>query len=318
MMLRGVLTTVMYLAVCLLGQAQEQPNMLFFQDNMLFYNPAFTGTYGQMASFNNRTQWAGIAEAPVLQSFAYNRDFKNKAAWGLSFQNDQIFIEQRGTVAADYNYRLELGNTHKLYLGIKAGGYFTSIDKTKLFRLTNTPNNALDAVRNYSNPLLGLGINYQTNNFHLAAGVPNILNSKRYKENEGLLTTATDRPNLYLSSSFTVAFSETLSLTPALLYRSISDAPNFLNLQLSLTFKEKMLVGISKMNNDYMGAMFLFKGMSFIDIGYAYEFSSNRNNRVLRANNHELFARIKWASKSPTQRVTPKKNSKETKEIKEN
>ena len=285
---------------------------------MLFYNPAFTGTYGQMVSLNNRTQWAGIAEAPVLQSFAYNRDFRNKTACGLSFQNDQIFIEQRGTVAADYNYRLELGNTHKLYLGIKAGGYITSIDKTKLFRLTNTPNNALDAVRNYSNPLLGLGINYQTNNFHLAAGVPNILNSKRYKESEGLLTTATDRPSLYLSSSFTVAFSETLSLTPALLYRSISDAPNFLNLQLSLTFKEKMLVGISKMNNDYMGAMFLFKGMSFIDIGYAYEFSSNRNNRVLRANNHELFARIKWASKSPTQRVTPKKNSKETKEIKEN
>ncbi len=309
-----IIGSLFLVLICQISNAQEQPSMLFFQENMLFYNPAFTGTYGQMASMNNRTQWAGISDSPVLQSFAYNSGFNNKTAWGLSFQNDKIFIEKKGTIAVDYNFRLDLSDSHKLYLGLKTGLYFMSIDKASLNRLTSTPNSALDAVRNYSNPLLGLGINYQSDYFYVAAGVPNILNSKRYKESEGLVTTATDRPNFYLSSGFFINIAESLSLKPAVLYRSTTNAPNFLNLQLSIEYKEKVSVGLSKMNNDYMGAMFLFKGMSFIDVGYAYEFSSQRGNAVLKENNHELFARIKLGgnhSKAKPIKKKPKEAEKE-------
>ena len=77
-----------------IGFSQEQPTMLFFTENAPFYNPAFTGTYGQVATVNNRTQWAGVTDAPVLQSFSYQRDFKNRAAWGVSFKNDKVFIEK--------------------------------------------------------------------------------------------------------------------------------------------------------------------------------------------------------------------------------
>ena len=143
----------------------------------MFYNPAYTGTYGQVATVNNRTQWAGITDAPVLQSFSYQSNFINKAAWGLSFQNDKVFIEKQGVVAIDYNYRLELSENSKLYLGLKGGAYFKSIDKERLNRLTNSSNNALDTVRNYSNPLLGVGVHLDNPNFFLSAGVPNLLNS---------------------------------------------------------------------------------------------------------------------------------------------
>ena len=85
---------VLLLTICSIGFSQEQPTMLFFTENAPFYNPAFTGTYGQVATANNRTQWAGVTDAPVMQSFSYQRDFKNKAAWGLSFQNDKVFIEK--------------------------------------------------------------------------------------------------------------------------------------------------------------------------------------------------------------------------------
>ena len=282
------------------GYGQEQPTMIMFQENQLFYNPAFTGTYGQMVSLNNRTQWAGVTDAPSLQSFTYSNGFKNKAAWGLSVQNDKIFIEKQGVVAIDYNYRLDLSEASKLYLGIKAGGYFKSIDKARLNRLTSVPNSALDAVRNYNNPLLGLGVNFQSAHFYFAAGVPNILNSKRYKESEGILTTATDRPNLYVSSGYNFKVSEQIGIKPAFLYRAVKDAPNLLNLQLAIEYNEKMSVGISKMNNDYMGAMFLFKGMSFLDIGYGYEFSTNSSVTALKENNHELFVRLKLGTGKST------------------
>jgi hypothetical protein len=88
--------TLVYLllAICGFAISQEQPTMLFFNENAMFYNPAYTGTYGQVATVNNRTQWAGITDAPVLQSFSYQSNFINKAAWGLSFQNDKVFIEK--------------------------------------------------------------------------------------------------------------------------------------------------------------------------------------------------------------------------------
>lgn len=123
--------TLVYLllAICGFAFSQEQPTMLFFNENAMFYNPTYTGTYGQVATVNNRTQWAGITEAPVLQSFSYQSNFINKAAWGLSFQNDKVFIEKQGVVAIDYNYRLELSENSKLYLGLKGGAYFKSIDK---------------------------------------------------------------------------------------------------------------------------------------------------------------------------------------------
>jgi type IX secretion system PorP/SprF family membrane protein len=112
-----------------IGFSQEQPTMLFFTENAPFYNPAFTGTYGQVATVNNRTQWAGVTDAPVLQSFSYQRDFKNRAAWGVSFQNDKVFIEKQGVLAVDYNYKLDLSENSQLYLGLKGGAYFKSIDK---------------------------------------------------------------------------------------------------------------------------------------------------------------------------------------------
>lgn len=294
---------VLLLTISGMSFSQEQPTMLFFTENAMFYNPAYTGTFGQVATIDNRTQWAGVSDAPVLQSFSYQRDFKNKAAWGLSFQNDKVFIEKQGIVAVDYNYRLDFSETSKLYLGLKAGAYFKSIDKARLNRLTNSTNNALEAVRNYSNPLLGAGVHLDSKHFFFSVGVPNILNSKRYKESEGLITTATDRPNLYLSAGSTLALTSSIALKPAILYRGVSDAPNYYNLQLMLEVKDKIGVGLSKMNNDYLGAMFLFKGMSFLDLGYAYEFSNRSSQIALKENNHELFVRFKF-SKAASQPAT--------------
>jgi len=47
------------LAICGFAFSQEQPSMLFFNENAMFYNPAFTGTYGQVATVNNQTNGRG-------------------------------------------------------------------------------------------------------------------------------------------------------------------------------------------------------------------------------------------------------------------
>ena len=55
------------------------------------------------------------------------------------------------------------------------------------------------------------------------------------------------------------------------------------------------------MNNDYFGGMFIFKGMRFLDLGYAYEFSNRSSNIALKENNHEYL----YALNFPTRQNKP-------------
>jgi hypothetical protein len=40
------------------GHAQQQPNFLFFEQNMGLYNPAATGTQGSFAGIGYRAAWS--------------------------------------------------------------------------------------------------------------------------------------------------------------------------------------------------------------------------------------------------------------------
>lgn len=83
------------------GHAQQQPNFLFFEQNMGLYNPAATGTQGSFAGIGYRAAWSGIEDAPRATSFIYNTTEKNNASWGFSYLSDQVYVENQGVVSID-------------------------------------------------------------------------------------------------------------------------------------------------------------------------------------------------------------------------
>ncbi len=72
---------------CLGNFAQQQPNFLFFEQNMSLYNPAATGAQGAFASIGYRAAWSGLKIGP-LHSFITK--VKNNASWGFSYLSDQV------------------------------------------------------------------------------------------------------------------------------------------------------------------------------------------------------------------------------------
>jgi hypothetical protein len=92
------------------SKAQQQPNFLFFEQNMSLFNPAYTGSEGSLAGLQYRSAWSGIADAPRAASFIYHTKEKNKASWGISYLSDRVYIENQGIVAVDYSYKLTLGS----------------------------------------------------------------------------------------------------------------------------------------------------------------------------------------------------------------
>ena len=275
------------------AKAQQQPNFLFFEQNMSLFNPAYTGSEGSLAGLQYRSAWSGIEDAPRAASFIYHTKEKNKASWGISYLSDRVYVENQGIVAVDYSYKLTLGSNTNLYLGIKAGVVYNNLDATGLDRITQESNANLNSIQNYMNPLVGIGLLLKGEKYFIGLSTPNMLNSKRYKEAEGLSTTATDKPHLYTTAGFHLKLNNTITLSPSMLYRMVADAPNQLTAIAKLTLKEKLSLGVGVSNNDYISTMLQFK-MKQMDLGFGYEIGQRTSATALRANTSEMMLRYRF------------------------
>ena len=279
--------------------AQQQPNFLLFESNMSIINPAYTGVNGALLGLHYRTAWMGVEDAPRMASFNYHSRVKNKASWGINFLSDQIYVENQGYASIDYSYRLDVSETTKLRLGIKAGGMFNNIDVNKLNRVVSENNPTLTGVNNYINPLIGLGAYLENDHNFFGISIPNILNTKRYKEIEGVQTTATDRPHVYISGGLNIGlYKEDLSFRPVMLYRVVKDAPSLLTVMAKLDYKDAVEFGVGLTNNDYMSASFLIKGYNNLDLGLGYEFAQRKGLASLRENTMEFVLRYRFENKA--------------------
>ena len=275
------------------SKAQQQPNFLFFEQNMSLFNPAYTGSEGSLAGLQYRSAWSGITDAPRAASFIYHTKEKNKASWGVSYLSDRVYIENQGIVAVDYSYKLTLGGDTNLYLGIKAGVVYNNLDATGLDRITQESNANLNSIQNYMNPLVGIGLLLKGEKYFIGLSTPNMLNSKRYKEAEGISTTATDKPHLYTTAGFHLKLNNTITLSPSMLYRMVADAPNQLTAIAKLSLKDKISVGVGVSNNDYISSMLLLK-LNQIDLGFGYEIGQRTSATALRANTSEIMLRYRF------------------------
>ncbi|MEJ6545141.1 MAG: PorP/SprF family type IX secretion system membrane protein [Flavobacteriaceae bacterium] len=294
--MKNTIKTLAFTVLALLSiaaKAQQQTNFLFFEQNMSLFNPAYTGSEGSLAGLQYRSAWSGIEDAPRAASFIYHTKEKNKASWGVSYLSDRVYVENQGIVAVDYSYKLTLGTNTNLYLGIKAGVVYNNLDTQGLDRITQESNTNLNSIQNYMNPLVGIGLLLKGEKYFIGLSTPNVLNSKRYKEAEGLATTATDKPHLYTTAGYHLKLNNTSTLSPSMLYRMVADAPNQLTAIAKLTLKEKLSLGVGVSNNDYISTMLQVK-MNQIDLGFGYEIGQRTSATALRANTSEMMLRYRF------------------------
>ena len=286
------------------SHGQQQANFLLFESNMSIINPAFTGSEGSLMGIQYRSNWIGVENAPKIATATYHSKEKNNASWGVNLMSDKVYVENQGNISIDYSYKLMLSEKTKLNLGIKAGGVFNNIDLNALDRVVTENNVSLNAVNNYINPLIGLGAYLSNNHNFLAISIPNILNSKRYKDVEGVQTTATDRPHIYVAGGLNIKLYKQLSFRPTTLYRIVKDAPGLLSVMGKLDYGDEFELGVGLTNNDYLSTSFLFKGKKNLDLGIGYEFSQRKGLSALRENTMEFVLRYRFSQKDKTSNLS--------------
>lgn len=275
----------------------QEAHILFNRMNMGVYNPAFTGSNGSYITVNSRNQWSSIQDAPRTNYLIYQSRERKNVFLGFTAQNDRVFIENKTHFTIDYNYKLTLNTNQFLYLGLKGGGFYNNIDIDRLQRLYTNYNPALAPVKSYFTPVLGVGVQWQGPNYFLGVGIPSLFDNKRFQDNAGWETTATDVVYTYFSGGFSFDINERLSLSPVVVYRAIPNNPNLLMTTLAFNYNEQFSLGAGFSNNENLAFFVSSKSLKGIEWGYGYEFMNRNDATAIQGGTHEFTLRFMFKKK---------------------
>lgn len=279
------------------GLEAQEAHILFSRVNMGVYNPAFTGTQGSFVSLNSRSQWSDVADAPRTNYLLYYLPKNKNVHLGFTAQNDRVFIEDRTTFTIDYNYEVKISETQKLFLGIKGGAFFNNINLDRLQRLTTVYNPSLAPVSSYYTPLLGVGIQYKTPQYFIGIGVPSLFSSKRFRDNDALMTEATDNPYVHFTGGANFDLNDSFSIEPVVVFRSIPNSPDLFTTTVALTYQEQFTMGSGFSNNQNLAFFFSTQSIRGVTLGYGYEFMNRNDKTAIQGGTHELMIRFMLSSK---------------------
>jgi len=263
---------------------------------MSVINPAATGVEGSLVGLNYKTSMIGVEGGPSLQSMIYNSNVNRNASWGISVQNEKVNIESHGAATIDYSYRLQFSNDSYLNLGIKGGMFFNNIDINSIERITPESNSALSMVKNYSNPIVGLGAYYKGKNYFIALSMNNLLKSNRYEEENGIVSQAIDNGQIYTSFGFDINITESISFSPSLIYSIAKDINNQMVILSNLNVGDNLSFGVGVSSNENTSFQTLFKGFKNLDFGVGYEMRPK--NSMSNGNNIEIYLGYKLSSEA--------------------
>jgi len=273
--------------------AQQEASFTMYRYHMNVVNPAYAGMDKEtVLTSTYREQWVGAPQAPVTQAVSFGTNVGKNLGMGVSMVNDKNFVEKQTFIGVDFSYKVKMSPSADLYLGLKAGGNFYSVNTDGL----NTYNIQSDpALANLStfNPNIGLGAVLKSQKYFVSLSVPRILSTTRAKNDAGYATAATDRPHVYFSGGYNFDLSNSLILKPSVMVRYVDAAPVSTDFNAMLNINKVFEIGGTYRTDQAYAAMFDFTINNRLMFGYAYETSTRSTLASTRITN-EFLLRFKF------------------------
>lgn len=273
--------------------AQQDPNYTFYVYNMNLINPAYAGASGTTdVGVNVRSQWSNVKGAPETQSFIFGTPVGKNVGVGISVISDKTFIERQTSLALDFSYHLQLSETHDLYFGLK--GSFNSYDANTeglvTYGIQQDPN--LMNLNGRFTPNFGTGVYLRHQDYFLSLSLPKILSPDRLNEDDGVATTGADRKHMYLAGGYNFILNGNTVLKPSVLLRYVDASPLSIDLTALIAFNDSFDLGAAYRIDESISGLAIFKVAKTMQIGYAYEASTNSSVRNLDNGTHEIMLKL--------------------------
>lgn len=265
---------------------QQDPQYTQYMYNMNVINPAYAGSKENLSfGLLYRTQWAGIDGAPETSTFFTHLPVGERVGVGLSVISDEIGPVKENNVYADFSYTLKLGGEHRLAFGVKAGATFHDIGLVDLDLIDDGDPFFAQNI-NTTTPNIGAGFFYYSDNYYLAASVPNILSSVHLDTDGNSL--GSEAAHYFVTGGYVFQVSPNTKLKPSFLVKSAFSAPTSFDVNLNALFFEKVELGASYRFDDSISGLINFAVTPTVRIGYAYDNVSSDIRRYAPAS-HEVF-----------------------------
>lgn len=109
----------------------------YLSDNVYLVHPsaAGIGNTGKLR-FTARQQWAGVKDAPTLQTLSFHNRFTDKAAFGFILFNDSNGFHSQKGIQGTFAYHLDLNRAsvfNQLSFGLSLTAVQNQVDQTQFF-----------------------------------------------------------------------------------------------------------------------------------------------------------------------------------------
>lgn len=242
-------TIKLILATCLISlvgvstsHAQQDPHFTQYFDNMLFVNPAYSGSNGVLnATAMHREQWAGFEGRPHSTTLGIHSPLPYESVGvGLSFVNDKIGPMNQTMIYGDVSYSLKFKNHNgRLSFGLKGGVNIINIGDSHIDAAEPNDPTALSSIRNNVNPNFGFGIYYRTPSFFAGLSIPKML-QRGY---DGISETNLEQRHYYGTLGGVIQLTEKWKLRPSTMVRITDGMPVGVDLTLAAIFNDKIWFG---------------------------------------------------------------------------
>ncbi len=255
--------------------AQQDPMYTMYMLDKMLINPAYTGSSNWLVgTLKYRQQFMGFDGNPVTESFNFHTPIQKRHI-GLGFKviNDNTGIMNNLNASLFYSYHLNFAGG-KLSIGLEGGIYNRRVDYTKLV-LTDPADNSLPQTAMSSLvPDASAGIYYQKKQFYIGYSDCHLIEEKfNYKTINK--TKSHLFSHMYLLIGKIFELSENWSFEPSALLKYQNAAPVQYDVNVSLSFHDRVAIGVQYRSNDAMAALLKINILENLRVAYSYDMTTS-------------------------------------------
>lgn len=249
--------------------AQQNPQYTQYMYNMNVINPAYAGSKESLSLTGlYRKQWSGLEGAPETFTLSLHSPVGEKVGLGLSAIKDEIGPVEETNVYADFSYTLDLSESIKLALGVKAGMTFHEVGLNGLELIhPGDPFFSENIDNNYFN--VGAGAFLYADNFYVGLSVPNMIKSVHLDEHG--LKYGSQELHYFTTAGYIFDINDNFKLKPSVMVKSSFDAPVSFDANINALFFERFELGASYRLEDSFSGIVGIQITPMMRVGYAYD-----------------------------------------------
>ncbi len=289
--MKKTILIVSFLFFIIKVSAQQDSQYTQYMYNMNVINPAYATGMQSMLDIGTlyRTQWVGAVGAPKTLNVFAHMPVNKKIEMGFSLISDDIGdgAKKENNFYVDFAYVLQLNDSHRLSLGLKAG--VTSLQTNfNGFKFESTsPDFAFENI-NILKPNIGIGAYYFNDAYYVGVSAPNLLNSKHIEERSGISNYGSENVHVFFTGGYVFTLSDSFKLKPAFMSKFVKGTPIAVDISANVLYNDKFELGAAYRIGDAISTLVNVKVTPSVRVGYAYDYTIS-NLGQFNSGTHEIF-----------------------------